>query len=147
MSEPGDRRRPARGRPAKGAGRSAGVARRSDFARLVGEAMSEIPEPFRSKLENVAVVIEAKPSPRQLAELGMADTETLLGLYEGIPLTQRGEWYNLVPPDKITLFRQPILALCRTEDEVRAQVKTTVLHEVAHFYGIDDDELDRMGYA
>jgi predicted Zn-dependent protease with MMP-like domain len=123
-----------------------GVTRRR-FERLVEEAIRDIPEPFRSRLENIAIVVEDRPRPEQLSSLGMGANMTLLGLYEGIPLTARGDSYNLVAPDKITLFRRPIVDICRTPDEIRAQVRTTVLHEVAHFYGIDDDELDRMGYG
>lgn len=120
---------------------------RRRFERLVREALREVPEPFRSKLENVAVVVEEQPTPDLLASLGMSPTETLLGLYEGIPITERGDWYNLVIPDRITIFRRPILAICSTLREIREQVKLTVLHEIAHFYGIDDDELDRLGYS
>jgi predicted Zn-dependent protease with MMP-like domain len=123
-----------------------GVSRRR-FERLVEEAIRDIPEPFNSRLENVAIVVEERPRPSQLASLGMGAGMTLLGLYEGIPLTARGDSYNLVAPDKITLFRRPIMDICTTPDEIRAQVRTTVLHEVAHFYGIDDEELDRMGYG
>ena len=120
---------------------------RAQFELLVEEALRGIPEFFRSRLENVAVVVEERPSPDQLADLGMSRRDTLLGLYEGIPITERGDWYNLVIPDRITLFRRPIVAMCRSAEEVREQVRLTVLHEVAHFYGISDEELDRMGYS
>lgn len=115
------------------------------FDRLVVEALRQIPEPFRSRLENVAIVAEEQPSPELLESLGMDPEETLLGLYDGVPLTERGDWYNLIPPDRIILYRQPILALCQSAEEVREEVRRTVLHEVAHFYGIDDEELARMG--
>ncbi len=135
-------RRPGRlrhGRPGTGG------PTRGSFGRLVEEALDEIPEPFLSKLQNVAVVVEDEPSPALLASLGMSRHDTLLGLYDGIPLTDRGEWYNLSPPDRIIIFRRPILALCSTPQEIREQVRRTVLHEVAHYYGIDDEELSRMG--
>lgn len=115
------------------------------FERLVAEAFEGIPEPFRSKLVNVALVVQEKPSRELLSSLGMPPGETLLGLYDGIPLTARGEGYNLVPPDRIIIFRRPILECCRTAEDVREQVRRTVLHEVAHFYGISDEELRRMG--
>ena len=115
------------------------------FERLVAEALEAIPEPFRSRLVNVAVVVEEEPSRELLASLGIPPGETLLGLYDGIPLTSRGEGYNLVSPDRIIIFRRPIMELCRTAAELREQVRHTVLHEVAHFYGISDDELHRMG--
>jgi len=115
------------------------------FDRLVVEALREIPEPFQSRLQNVAIVAEEEPSPKLLESLGMGPDRTLLGLYDGIPLPERGDWYNLVPPDRIVLFRGPILALCGTPEEVRREVRRTVLHEVAHFYGIGDEELERLG--
>ncbi len=118
---------------------------RGRFEQLVVEALEGIPEPFRSRLQNVAIVAEEEPSPELLEGLGMEPDETLLGLYDGIPLTERGDWYNLTPPDRIILFRRPILALCRSTEEVREEVRRTVLHEVAHFYGIGDEELGRMG--
>ncbi len=118
---------------------------RARFDQLVVEALREIPAPFRSRLENVAIVAEEEPSRELLESLGMDPTETLLGLYDGVPLTERGDWYNLIPPDRIILFRRPILGLCQTAEEVREEVRRTVLHEVAHFYGIDDAELTAMG--
>ena len=124
-----------------------GEVTREQFERIVEDALRDIPEPFRSRMENVGVVVEERPHPELLRSLGMSHGETLLGLYQGVPLTERGDWYNLVVPDKITLYRRPIMAACRNRDEIRQQVKSTVLHEVAHFYGIDDDQLDRMGYS
>lgn len=121
------------------------IARR-EFERLVVDAVSGIPEPFRSKMDNVGIVVEDHPSRELLASLGMSPGETLLGLYDGIPLTERVS-YNLVPPDRIIIFRLPILEMCRSREEVVAEVRRTVLHEVAHFYGIDDEELDRMGFS
>lgn len=121
------------------------VGRRAAFERLVADALREIPEPFRSRLENVAIIAEEYPEPELLENLGMSPADTLLGYYEGIPLTERGDWYNLTPPDRIILYRRPILAICETPEEIREEVRRTVLHEVAHFYGISDEELERMG--
>lgn len=128
-------------------GRHRRVGGRTEFERLVAQALRDIPEPFRSKLENVAVVVEERPSRDLLESLGIPSGETLLGLYDGIPLTARGDSYNLAPPDRIIIFRQPILEICSTPREVVDEVQKTVRHEVAHFYGIDDDELERMGYG
>lgn len=119
---------------------------RQQFEQLVVEALRGIPETFRSRLENVGIVIEERPSRQLLRSLGMDADETLFGYYEGIPLTERGDWYNLAPPDRIIIFRQPILEVCSSPDEIRTEVRKTVLHEVAHFYGIDDAALDEMGY-
>ena len=142
MSQPPSSRRPGRQRRVSGRARA-----RLGFERLVAGAVDGIPEPFRSRLENVAIVIEERPTRELLKSLGMTPDETLLGLYDGIPLTERGEWYNMVPPDRIIIFRQPILGVCATAEEVVREVRRTVLHEVAHFYGISDDELDRMGFS
>ncbi len=136
-------------RPARARRRTAnpGEFSRRQFDRLVAEAMEEIPEPFRSRLENVALVVDDEPDPELLDSLGMSRHDTLLGLYDGIPLTERGDWYNLVPPDRILIFRRPIMSICSSPAEIRAEVRQTILHEVAHFYGIDDDELRRMGFS
>ncbi len=115
------------------------------FERLVEQALAGIVEPFRSKLENVAVVVEEEPSGELLESLGMSGGETLLGFYEGIPLTERGDSYNLAMPDRIFIFRRPILSICPNPEDVREEVRRTVLHEVAHYYGISDEELDSMG--
>lgn len=124
------------------ASRAAGPTRGS-FDRLVEEALGEIPEPFRCKLQNVAVVVEEEPSLELLESLGMPHHESLFGLYDGVPLTDRGDWYNLVSPDRIVIFRRPILAVCSSIAEIKEQVRLTVIHEVAHYYGIDDEELER----
>lgn len=136
-----------RGRVARLRRGNASNSTRVAFERLVAQALEDIPEPFSTRLENVAVVVEDRPSRKLLERLGMHPGETLLGLYDGIPLTARGESYNLVPPDRIIIFRLPILEACQTAEEVVSEVRRTVLHEVAHFYGIDDAELERMGFA
>lgn len=118
---------------------------RALFDRLVVEALETIPEPFGSRLHNVAIVAEEEPSRALLESLGMGPGDTLFGLYDGIPLTERGDWYNLVQPDRIILFRRPIMAACESVEEIREEVRRTVVHEIAHFYGIGDDELHRMG--
>jgi len=117
------------------------------FNRLVARALRSLPQEFREKLENVAILVEDVPGPETLARMGMGPYDTLLGLYEGIPLTGRDQGYNLVLPDRITLFRLPILESCEKAEDVVREVRKTVIHEIAHFYGIDDEELDRMGYS
>ena len=91
----------------------------------------------------------AHPRPpipaRDRKAAGVGPGRTLLGLYHGIPLTQRGEYYNLVPPDKISIYQEPIEEFCRDDDEVREQVRKTVLHELGHYFGIDDDRLHELG--
>ena len=105
------------------------------FTELVGEALDALPPELGSHMRNVAVVVE-DDSP-----------DGLLGLYEGVPLTERGEWYSGVLPDRISVYRLPICTQCETEDDVVEEVRVTVIHEVAHHFGIDDDRLDELGWA
>jgi predicted Zn-dependent protease with MMP-like domain len=109
------------------------------FDELVGDALDAIPDELAALMDNVVVVVEE----------GRPDGP-LLGLYEGIPLTERGDWYGsggMVMPDRVTIFRLPTCAHCTTDDEVVEQVRVTVVHEVAHHFGIDDERLDALGWA
>ena len=109
------------------------------FEELVAAALDELPQPLADGLENV--MIRVRPG---------RSTGGLLGKYEGIPLTEReeyGGWGPAPMPDQVTLYRLPICAICETEDEVAEQVRITVIHELAHHYGIDDDRLDELGWA
>jgi predicted Zn-dependent protease with MMP-like domain len=118
------------------------------FEELVSEALELIPETLWQIVDNVAVTVAEWPSRQQLASVGMEDGHSLLlGLYEGVPLTERSSNYGLVPPDLITIFRRPILQVCPPgdEDAVREQVRRTVLHEVAHHFGISDARLLELG--
>ena len=118
----------------------------SEFEQLVGEAIERIPKRFLSRLENVAIVTARKPTPTQLQENHLSRGETLLGLYEGIPLTRRGDFYGtgMVLPDKITIFKDPIEAAARGNTErLSTIVRDTVWHEIAHYFGYDDDEIDK----
>ena len=116
----------------------------TEFETLVRQAMSTIPDVITARLDNVDVVVEEWPSKEQLVGSGIAEGEYLLGLYEGVPLPERQD-YGMVLPDKITLFQGAIEAICSSDEEVVAEVRTTVVHEVAHHFGIDDDSLDEMG--
>lgn len=108
------------------------------FEELVSEALDSIPPELAERMENVAVFVQ----PR-------ARTRGLLGLYQGVPLTARGNHYGLGggSPDRITIYREPILARCRTEADVVRQVRITVVHEVGHHFGIDDARLRDLGWA
>ncbi len=117
-----------------------------DFARLVAEALEGLPPEIRERMENVEVVIADWPTRTQLRRAGLRPGQTLFGLYEGVPLTQRTGGYNLVPPDKITIFRGPILAAFRTPEEMRQQVRRTVLHEIGHHFGLDEERLRALDY-
>ena len=114
---------------------------RRAFERLVGDVIETLPPPFREKLENVAVVVSDAPSAATARSVGVAPSDDLLGLYQGTPYGERGTAYHLVPPDRITIYRRPILATARSEDEVRREIRTTVLHEIGHYFGLSDAEL------
>jgi predicted Zn-dependent protease with MMP-like domain len=117
---------------------------REAFEQLVGDALDQIPESLGKMMENVAVFVEDWPTPRQLA----GRHGTLLGLYEGIDLTRRSPLsYGAVMPDRITIFRGPIMAMARNVDELTDLVTTTVIHEVAHHFGISDARLEELGWA
>jgi len=110
---------------------------REDFDDLVSDALDELPPELARLMDNVAIFVEDEPP----------DGENLLGLYEGVPLTERSEAYVLATPDRITIFRLPVLSHCENPDEVKEQVRVTVVHEIAHHFGIDDPRLHDLGYA
>ena len=112
---------------------------------LVAEALDGLPSDIQTKLENVEVVVKWRPSPAELRRLGLGPGRSLFGLYEGIPQTRRTSGYNMVLPDKITIFRQPIEAHCQSDEQVRQVVRRTVLHELAHHFGISDERLRDLG--
>lgn len=98
-----------------------------------------------ARVHNVSIVIERRPTARDRKTAGVPPGQLLLGLYTGIPITKRGENYNLVLPDKIVIYQEPIEQVCRDDDEVRKEVRRTVLHELGHYFGIDDDRLHELG--
>ncbi len=118
----------------------------AQFEQLVAEALDDLPEPFASKLENVEVVVADEPSTEDLEEADVLPGGTLFGLYQGVPQPERDAGYTFVLPDKITIFRGPILRECTTPDEVKDEVSTTVVHEIAHHFGISDERLDELGW-
>jgi len=117
---------------------------RERFEWLVARAVESLPEEFRGRLENIDVVVEEWPTQYQLSRVGLGRGQTLLGLYEGVPATKRGSHYGMVPPDKITIFRQPIEAKCRDDIKVMAEVQRVVRHEIAHHFGIGDARLRQI---
>jgi predicted Zn-dependent protease with MMP-like domain len=117
---------------------------RAKFEWLVARAVDSLPEEFSSKLENIDVVVEDWPTLGQMTRVGLKDDETLLGLYEGVPLTRRSSHYGLVPPDKITIFRKPIEAKCRYIAQITAEIQRVVRHEIAHHFGIGDARLEQI---
>lgn len=117
------------------------------FEELVEEALDSIPEELWNSINNLVITVEDWPSRAQLVSSGVPRGHTLLGLYEGVPLTGRSHHYGMISPDKITIFRGTILRACPpgNEDAIRAQVRRTVLHEVAHHFGISDERLHQIG--
>ncbi len=118
---------------------------RYDFERLVIEAVEALPEAIRTQLENVEIVVEEWPDPAVLRHMGLRNPFSVLGFYHGIPRTQRTSHYGMVLPDKISIYRQPILRRCRNWREVRELVFSVVRHEVAHHFGITDERLRELG--
>lgn len=114
---------------------------REDFEQLVEEGISAIPEKFLVRLKNVRIVVEDEPSRDQLSKGEVRAGWTLFGLYEGVPQPFRGGGYNLILPDKITIFQKPIERACQSAEQIREQVKITVWHEIAHHFGLDEDEV------
>ena len=117
---------------------------RGKFEWLVARVVDSLPEEFRTRLENIDVVVEDWPTQSQLAEVGLGGGQTLLGLYQGVPLTKRGKHYGLVPPDKITIFQKPIEAKCRGDARIAAEIQRVVRHEIAHHFGIGDARLRQL---
>ncbi len=120
----------------------------ASFAELVADALDSLPVEFLERMENVEVTIEDWPSRDDLEEVGLAsrDKSSLLGLYHGVPLTHRDSFYASLP-DRITIYQKPIERLAgQDEDEIREQVRHTVIHEIAHYYGISDERLEELGY-
>ena len=117
------------------------------FEALVAEALDDLPKAVHDKMENVAVVVERRADADRLAEFGYAPDEDLLGLYEGVNQLERAGNYHLVVPDRITLFWRPIIEEVRPggRDAIRDEIRATIIHEVAHHFGMDDLELEDLG--
>jgi len=107
-------------------------------------ALKRLPKFFKEKMENVDVVLEGQASRELLSEMGLRSPFELLGLYQGVPLDQRGFYYGNVLPDKITLYQFPIESMCETKEEVEEKVREVVMHEVGHYFGLDDERLREL---
>lgn len=114
------------------------------FAQLVADALDALPERFTRHMDNVAVVYEDDPTPDQRHKLALRGNQTLFGLYEGIPLIQRGAGYNMVLPDKITVFKHPLVAASRDIEELKDNIRHTLWHEIAHHIGLNHDRIDEL---
>jgi predicted Zn-dependent protease with MMP-like domain len=122
------------------------MERRKDFARALREALLELPPMFRDALENVAVVVEEWPSDDLLDELGVPEDDTLYGFYHGVPLPERSVQDSGLLPDKISVYRGPLMEDFPDRDELCRQIRITLLHEIGHYFGMDEEELSRLGY-
>ena len=120
-------------------------ARRRAFERLVIQALDDLPPEIHAMLDNVEIVLDDEPTSEQLGRESEPG-DTLFGLYQGVPLTERSSGYSMVLPDKITIFRGPLQREFRTPSEISRQVRITVVHELAHHIGIDEDRLEELGW-
>ena len=117
---------------------------RREFERLVEKALKKLPRPFKEKIKNVAVVVEDWADDETLAEMGIEPPDTLYGLYRGIDLTRRDSNYGNVLPDTVTIYQGPIEEDCDDEEEMAELVRDTVVHELGHYFGLDDETMHRI---
>jgi len=117
---------------------------REQFEKLVAEAMALIPKRFRLEMKNIAVVVEDEPSAELLDEMEIEPPDSLYGLYQGTPLPERTWGYGNTLPDRVTLFQKPIEEDSEDEDEVRAVIGETLIHEVGHYFGLSEEEIEEI---
>jgi predicted Zn-dependent protease with MMP-like domain len=119
---------------------------RKAFEKLIQDAVRELPEEFRNKLQNVAIIVEDYPSEELIEQMELSPDDTLFGLYEGVPLTERGYFDQPLLPDRILIFQRAIEDEFDSEEEVKEELKVTLVHEIAHFFGMSDEYLEELGY-
>lgn len=117
---------------------------RAEFERLVAEAVMLIPKRFRREMNNLALVVEEEPSTDLLCELEIEPPDSLYGLYQGTPLPERSWAFGNALPDRITIFQRPIEEDCEDEDEMRAVIGETLIHEVGHYFGLSEEEIEEI---
>ncbi len=118
-----------------------------EIKKEVAQILDRLPEEFRSRLHNVEIVIEQRPEKSQLIAMGLdPQRDVLYGLYEGTPLPERSYVYPPVLPDKITIFSDPLIRDFQDPAELRKQIGITLIHEIAHYFGIDEKEIEKLGY-
>jgi predicted Zn-dependent protease with MMP-like domain len=125
-----------------------GLMERTEFERIAQEAFDSLPHELQRKIENVRIVIEDVPVAETLRKSKLGSDAMLLGLYEGIPLDRRGEHYGMYPvvPDTITLYQQNIESVVRSDAEIRDKIREVLVHEIAHYFGMTEQEIRRAGY-
>jgi predicted Zn-dependent protease with MMP-like domain len=117
-----------------------------EFDAIATRAIGRIPEELREYLDNIVISVQKAPSPELLAEMGMDPDDTLLGLYHGVALTERSAVEPPMFPDTIFIFQEPIEEICDTIEDIEEEIEITVVHEIAHYFGIDEDRLAELGY-
>lgn len=117
------------------------------FSRLVAQAIDRIPEALRAYLDNIVISVKRRPSQELLAEMGLPPDEPLFGVYLGIPLTERSAGEPPLYPDAIHIFQEPLEDYCISHEELVDEIELTVVHEIAHFFGFTDAQLDDLGYG
>ena len=117
-----------------------------EFDAIVTRAIDRIPDEIREHLENIIITVRKRPSRQMLKEMGVPPGETLLGLFEGVPLIERSVVEPPLYPDTIFLFQEPLEEMCETAEELEEQIEITVVHEVAHFIGMSEERLAELGY-
>jgi predicted Zn-dependent protease with MMP-like domain len=122
------------------------IMSRQEFRHLVAQTIASLPPRVAQRLANVEIVVKVRPSTEELTMIGLNPATTLFGLYTGVPLTKRNSSYGMVLPDKITLYQRSIEEGCRTQEEIQAQIRTTLLHEIGHHFGLSEDDLEKAGY-
>jgi predicted Zn-dependent protease with MMP-like domain len=120
---------------------------KAEFARYVEQALAELPEPFASHVEQITVEILDRPTRKQLRSVGLKDDELLFGLYQGISLPDRSVQHSGVLPDRILIFQEDHELACDDPKDLVEEIRTTVLHEIGHHFGMDEDDLDEIGYG
>ncbi len=122
------------------------IMSRQEFRHLVAQTIASLPPRVAQQLANVEIVVKVRPSTEELTMIGLNPATILFGLYTGVPLTKRNSSYGMVLPDKITLYQRSIEEGCRTQEEIQAQIRTTLLHEIGHHFGLSEDDLEKAGY-
>lgn len=119
----------------------------NEIRKEVARVLDRLPKQFRRHLSNIEIVVEGKPGKELLLAEGLDPRhDTLYGLYQGVPLPDRSAFYPPILPDKITIFSEPLLRDFTDPEELREQIRLTVLHEIAHYFGMDEDDIDKLGY-
>lgn len=119
-----------------------------NFEQIVERTFDRLPENFRAAIENVGIFIEDYPAEELVRQLHLPSKHHLLGLYQGIPLTRRGTWYGMspIPPDRITLYKNNIEPACSTDQEVEGKIYEVLIHEIGHYFGMNEEEIRAAGY-